>query len=71
MANPTPYIVVIVHRSYAITYRFIISGNIIVVLLKQYDHGFNYYINSGDLVRFSYYKPVGLISEQIENNNGN
>ena len=63
IANPTPSIVVIVPGSDAITYRIVISGNIEVIPLKQYKYGFNYYINPGDSVWFSHYKPVGLDSQ--------
>ena len=69
--NPTPCIIIIAPGSDTITYRFIISDNIIVVSLKQYKQEFNYYINPGDLVRFSHYKPVGLNLEQTESDSGN
>ena len=53
---------VIVPGSNAITYRIVISGNIEVIPLKEYNHGFNYYIIPESFIVFSPYKPVGLNS---------
>jgi len=46
----------------ATTYRIIISGNIKVVPLEEYNHGFNYYIVPESFMDFSPYKPKGLNS---------
>ena len=52
----------IVIGSDAITYRIVISGNIKVIPLKEYKHGFNYYINPESFIVSSPYKPIGLNS---------
>jgi len=53
---------VIVPGSDAITYRIVISGNIEVIPLKEYNHGFNYYIIPESFIVSSLYKPIGLNS---------
>ena len=49
-------------RSDAITHKIVISGKIEVIPLKEYKHGFNYYINPESFIVSSPYKPVGLNS---------